>query len=195
MEFDTSLNRKYKDSLFRMLFASPQHKDLTLSLYNAISGSDLSNPDEMELTTLENVIFMDSKNDLSFIVADELVIAEHQSTRCGNMPVRMLIYAAMIYRKKLKEQGMKPYGKKTIRLHVPKLVCFYNGTDDMESSSIQKLSDAFPEGTEPDIEAKVLMLNINKGRDGGILQACAPLAGYSQFIDDVRKLKKKTENT
>ena len=195
MEFAPLTNRKYKDSLFRLVFGSPEHKDLTLSLYNAISGSDIKDPEEIEFTTLENVIFMDSKNDLSFIVADELVVAEHQSTMCGNMPIRMLVYAAMIYKRILAGLGMKPYGSKTIRLSVPKLVCFYNGTADMEERCVRRLSEAFPEGSEPDIEANVLMLNINSGRNGKLLDSCAPLAGYSQFTDNVRRLRLETGMT
>ena len=195
MEFTPTLNRNYKDSLFRLVFGSPDHKDLTLSLYNAISGSDIKDPDEIRFTTLENVIFMDSKNDLSFIVADELVVAEHQSTMCGNMPVRMLIYAAMIYKKILAGMGMKPYGSKTIHLSVPKLVCFYNGTAEMEERCIRNLSEAFQEGSDSDIEARVLMLNINSGRNRKLLDSCAPLAGYSQFTDNVRKLKMETGMT
>ena len=193
-EFKTSINNHYKDSLFRMVFANPDHRDLTLSLYNAISGSDLKNPDELEFTTIDNVLYMGRKNDLSFIVADELVVAEHQSTRCGNMPVRMLIYAAMVYSKLIHRKGMSPYGKKTIPLPVPKLVCLYNGAEDMEERSIRSLSEAFPQGSEPDIQTEVLMLNINKGKNSAMLGSCAALASYSLFISDVRELEEKTEN-
>ena len=181
-EFKTSINNHYKDSLFRMVFANPDHRDLTLSLYNAISGSDLKNPDELEFTTIDNVLYMGRKNDLSFIVADELVVAEHQSTRCGNMPVRMLIYAAMVYSKLIHRKGMSPYGNKTIALPVPKLVCLYNGAEDMEERSIRSLSEAFPPGSEPDIHAEVLMLNINRGKNSAMLGSCAALASYSLLL-------------
>ena len=178
-EFKTTANRNHKDSLFRRVFANPEHRDLTLSLYNAISGSDLKNPDELEFTTMDNVLFMGRKNDLSFIVADELVVAEHQSTICGNMPVRMLIYAAMVYDRLLYREGMRPFGKKTIPLPVPKLVCLYNGTEDMEERSVRNLSEAFPEGSDSDIDVDVLMLNINKGKNSAMLGSCAPLASWS----------------
>ena len=36
----TQANRNYKDSLFRRLFGSEKHKDWTLSLFNAINGTD-----------------------------------------------------------------------------------------------------------------------------------------------------------
>ena len=55
------MNRKYKDVLFRFIFRDK--KDL-LSLYNAINGTDYQNPEELEINTLENVIYMKMKNEL-----------------------------------------------------------------------------------------------------------------------------------
>lgn len=58
-------NRKYKDVLFRRLFRDK--KDL-LELYNALNGSTYKNAEELEVVTMEDVIFMKMKNDLSFIM-------------------------------------------------------------------------------------------------------------------------------
>lgn len=51
-------NRKYKDRLFQRVF---QDKEDLLELYNAINGTDHQNPEELEITTLEDVIFMSMK--------------------------------------------------------------------------------------------------------------------------------------
>lgn len=59
------INRKYKDKLFRFIFHDK--KDL-LSLYNAVNGTDYQDPEELEINTLENVIYLKMKNDLSFLV-------------------------------------------------------------------------------------------------------------------------------
>lgn len=56
-------NRTYKDGLFRLVF---QKKEDLLSLYNAINGSNYSNPDELEINTLDNVLYLSMKNDLPF---------------------------------------------------------------------------------------------------------------------------------
>ena len=56
-------NRKYKDTVFRMLFSD--RKNL-LSLYNAVNQTDYKNPEELEIVTLENAIYMGMKNDLAF---------------------------------------------------------------------------------------------------------------------------------
>ena len=48
-------NRRYKDVLFRRLFRD--RKDL-LDLYNALNGSTYENPEELEVVTMEDVIFL-----------------------------------------------------------------------------------------------------------------------------------------
>ena len=58
-------NRNYKDTVFRMLFSD--RKNL-LSLYNAVNQSNYNNPDDLEIVTLENAIYMGMKNDLAFIM-------------------------------------------------------------------------------------------------------------------------------
>ena len=58
-------NRKYKDSLFCMVFK--EKKDL-LDLYNAVNGTNYTNVDDLEINTLENVIYMSMKNDISFLI-------------------------------------------------------------------------------------------------------------------------------
>ena len=58
-------NRNYKDTVFRMLFSD--RKNL-LSLYNAVNQRDYKNPEDLEIVTLENAIYMGMKNDLAFIV-------------------------------------------------------------------------------------------------------------------------------
>ena len=45
--------RNYKDSVFRMLFSE---KKRLLSLYNALNGTDYTDPEELEINTLENAI-------------------------------------------------------------------------------------------------------------------------------------------
>ncbi|MBO5282882.1 MAG: hypothetical protein J6B43_07150, partial [Lachnospiraceae bacterium] len=55
-------NRNYKDTLFRMIFHKPE--DL-LNLYNAVNDTDYENPQELQIVTLENAIYMNMKNDLA----------------------------------------------------------------------------------------------------------------------------------
>ena len=50
--------RAYKDRLFCFIFGSEAHKDWTLSLYNAVNGTAYTNPDDIIITTLTQVVYM-----------------------------------------------------------------------------------------------------------------------------------------
>ena len=87
--------KKYKDTIFRMLFSDKKN---LLSLYNALNGKNYSDCDKLEIVTLENAIYMSMKNDLAFIIDTNLVLYEHQSTDNPNMPLRFLHYLSDVYR-------------------------------------------------------------------------------------------------
>ena len=46
-DMSAAVNRQYKDRLFKFLFGNPEHKEWTLSLYNAVNGTDYNNPDDI----------------------------------------------------------------------------------------------------------------------------------------------------
>ena len=71
------VNRQFKDSLFRMLF---NNKEALLSLYNAINNSDYQDPEDLEITTINDVIYMGIKNDVSFLIGSDMNLFEAQST-------------------------------------------------------------------------------------------------------------------
>ena len=50
----TYTNREYKDRLFKFIF---KDKEKLLSLYNALNSSHYTNPEDIEITTLEDVIY------------------------------------------------------------------------------------------------------------------------------------------
>ena len=99
-------NRKYKDTIFRMLFSDKKN---LLSLYNALNGKNYSDCDKLEIVTLENAIYMSMKNDLAFILDLALFLWEHQSTYNPNIPLRDLMYIAKEYEKYIKEKGISLY--------------------------------------------------------------------------------------
>ena len=82
---DYKLNTKYKDRLFRLIF---REKKELLELYNALNKSNYTNPEDLKITTIEDVVYMGMQNDLSFIIGDEMNLYEHQSTFCPNLPLR-----------------------------------------------------------------------------------------------------------
>ena len=96
-----SAYRNYKDTVFRMLFSDKKN---LLSLYNAVNSRDYTNPDDLEIVTLENAIYMGMKNDLAFIIDTNLYLYEHQSTYNPNMPLRDLFYISSEYQKMLDQK-------------------------------------------------------------------------------------------
>lgn len=56
---------------------------------------------------------------------------------------------------------------------------------------MSRLSDAFEKDSQPDIEVKVTMININYGHNRDLLNACKPLNEYAWFIEKIR-IKEKT---
>lgn len=190
MADDSGVNKEYKDRLFNFIFGREENKAWTLSLYNAVNGSSYTNPDDITINTIREVLYLGMHNDVSFLISGDMNLYEQQSTYNPNMPVRMLQYAGHLYERYMDENKLNKYGSEVLSLPVPKLVVFYNGTKYVEDDIILKLSDSFPEGSESDIEAKVRMINVNYGRSKQTLDACKPLYEYSWLIQTIRDYKK-----
>ena len=180
-------NVQYKDRLFNFIFGSEENKAWTLSLYNAVNGSAYSDPNAIQITTIKEIMYLGMHNDVSFLIAEEMALYEQQSTYNPNMPLRMLQYAGNLYEKYVKENKLNKYGSDILLLPVPKLVVFYNGTENQPNRKILRLSESFPKGADADIEVKVRMLNINAGKNKKLLNACKPLGEYSWLVKEVRK--------
>lgn len=190
MSNSKGINREYKDRLFTFIFGNAENKDWTLSLYNAVNGSAYTNPDDINLNTIDNVVYMGMKNDISFLIGNTMNLYEQQSTFNPNMPMRFLIYAGMLYSKYIDgNNGYHRFSKQQQQAPTPKCVCFYNGTDNKQDRIILSLADAFKKDSKPDIEVKVTMININYGYNKDLLNACKPLNEYAWFVDKVRNSK------
>lgn len=190
MSDSKGVNRKYKDRLFTFIFGNSENKEWILSLYNAVNGSNYTNPDDIILNTIDDVVYMGMKNDVSFLMGDMMNLYEQQSTFNPNMPMRFLIYAGMLYSKYIEgNNGYHRFSKQQQKAPTPKCICFYNGTDNKQDRMILSLSDAFEKDSEPDIEVKVTMININYGHNKELLNACKPLNEYAWFIDKIRNSK------
>lgn len=189
------VNREYKDRLFKFIFGNPENKEWTLSLYNAMNGSSYTNPDDIKLTTLEDVVYMGMKNDVSFFVADTMNFYEQQSSFNPNMPMRFLIYAGMVYSKYIEEtKTYHRFSEKQQTAPTPKCVCFYNGTLEKDDRIVLKLSDSFRSELPSDIEVTVTMLNVNYGHNRELMERCSPLKDYSFFVEEIRINQQNTKN-
>ena len=97
------VNREYKDRLFVFIFGREENKEWTLSLYNAVNGSHYTDPSAIEITTIQEVLYLGMHNDVSFVIADELNLYEQQSSYNPNMPLRQLQYLGLLYEGYLKK--------------------------------------------------------------------------------------------
>lgn len=188
-----SANLKYKDRLFNAIFGAEENKSWTLSLYNAVSGSSYTDPSAITITTIHEIMYLSMHNDVSFLIGNEMNLYEQQSTYNPNMPLRMLMYIGHLYDKYLREEKLNRYSSQLLRIPAPKLVVFYNGMKEQPEKTTLKLSDAYPEGISGAVEAVVLMLNINSGRNKELMEACKPLAEYAWFVEEVRKNTRNTD--
>ena len=92
-------NKEYKDRLFHFLFGREERKEWTLSLYNAVRGSGYTDKDNIQINTIDDVLYLGMHNDISFLIVGELNLFEQQSAFNPNMPLRMLQYISQLYAK------------------------------------------------------------------------------------------------
>ena len=185
----SEINREYKDRLFVFIFGREENKKWTLSLYNAVNGTNYTDENAIEITTMSDAVYMGMRNDVSFIITEFISLFEQQSTYNPNMPVRQLMYLGRLYDKYIDATKQNLYGKRQIELPVPKLVTFYNGKEDVPDK-ILHLSDSFSKNAElSDVEVNVRLININLGNNKELLESCRPLKEYSWFVDSVRNKK------
>ena len=50
--------------------AQKKRKAWTLSLYNAVNGSNYTDPDAIQITTIKEVMYLGMHNDVSFLIAE-----------------------------------------------------------------------------------------------------------------------------
>mgnify|MGYP000966344263 FL=1 len=176
-------NRQYKDTVFRMLFSE---KENLLSLYNAVTGKAYQNADDLKIVTLENAIYMGMKNDLAFMLETNIYLYEHQSTLNPNIPLRDLIYIGIEYQQYVDDKSL--YSSRLQKIPAPKFMVFYNGTDAVDDRVELRLSNAYEHlAGEPDLELKVLMLNVNEGHNKELMEQCQTLKEYAIYVARVRK--------
>jgi hypothetical protein len=176
------LNRTYKSSVFTHLFSD---ENRLRELYNAITGSNYGPEAKITINTLQDALFMDQLNDISFTIGDKLVVLiEHQSTINENMPLRFLLYIARIYEKLTKREDL--YREKLFSIPHPEFFVLYNGKAPYDDQKILKLSDAFANlkpGLPPELELMVKVYNINEGHNTEMTSKAPDFEGYVKFID------------
>lgn len=199
-------NRKYKDTVFRMLF---NNKKEALGLYNNLFDTEYTDESLIDIVTLEDVLFIPRKNDVVFTMNGRFVVlVEHQSTINENMPLRFLIYIARLYEKIIDADNI--YRRKLIKIPAPEFVVLYNGRDDLKQDGKVvtelelNLSDAFKDDdVQPELfkgdkgaqlELKVKVIDIRYSSHNKLVTKKDTLEQYSRFIQIIEDCRKSEEN-
>lgn len=185
------VNKKYKDRLFCLLFGNEEYKDNILSLYNALCHTSYTNVEDIQIYTIDDVIYIKMKNDVSILLDSFLYLWEQQSTFNPNMPIRGFMYFGKMYDRYITENSLNIYGKTLIKLPTPRYTVLYNGMDEQPSFMQLRLSDSF---INPDssgaFEWTASMVNLNDGKNEDLLNSCRPLKDYMTLINEIRKNSK-----
>ncbi|MCM1170796.1 MAG: hypothetical protein NC393_01590 [Clostridium sp.] len=177
---------EYRDTVFRMLL---RDKRKLLALYNGINGTNYDNPDDLEIVTLENAIYMSCKNDVACVIDFTLDMYEQQSTVNPNMPFRYLRYVSRVFEKLTIYDNI--YSRKLIKLPTPKFIVFYNGSEPQPEYKEYRLSDAYITKTaKVSLELIVTQLNINQGYNSELMEKCPDLFQYMQYVSKIREYNK-----
>lgn len=180
----TKPKHTYKDGIFRRLF---NDKTELIKLYNAVSGQNYPLDTDIRIVTLDNAIFKDRKNDLSFIIAGKLIVLiEMQSTLSPNLALRFLVYIARQYEKLFFTREI--YSSKRVKVPTPEFYVFYDGKHDAPLEQKINLSDSFITKCDKlSLEMAVKIINVNFEKGAQLLKECRTMAQYSQFIYLVRE--------
>lgn len=181
------LNTKYKDRLFRLIF---HEKKELLELYNAVNESHYTNPEDLEIRTIEDVVYMGMRNDLSFLIGDEMNLYEHQSTFSPNLPLRGLFYFSSVYKAYIEPVKHRLYSDSKLKIPFPQYIIFYNGVKEKPERQELKLSTLFVgngKGKTPALECTALVLNVNYGKNKELMERCRTLKEYAQFVSVIRR--------
>ena len=178
--------RTYKDSVFCRIF---NEKKELLSLYNALNMSHYENPDDLEIITLDNALFLQMKNDVAFLInTNEMCLIEHSSTVCLNYPLRSLLYLAREYEVILEQRNENILKYGLVKIPTPACIVLYNGMEKRPEVEILKLSNAFEnQEVKPCLELFVKVLNINNGMNENVLNGCKALKDYVILISKIRE--------
>ena len=185
-------NKKYKDSVVVDIFYSDETAEKNLlSLYNALHNTELKNTELIRKIKVEDVLYMNFKNDLSAVINHEILeLMEHQSTINPNMPLRMLLYLGRAYEQLVETEAR--YRTTLVKIPLPEFYVFYNGKRDCPAEQELRLSDAYRKiPGRNSAELVVTVININSVKSHTILNKCRILKEYSLFIDMVRKYEKE----
>ena len=176
---------KIRDRLFIAIFGkdTERGKRWRLDLYNALNGTNYTDPDALKLNTIENVIFVTMYNDVSFLVDSQMTLYEQQSRPNANMPLRGLFYFSQLYQRFISDNKLDLHRSSLIKIPNPRFVVFYNGEPGRAERYEMRLSNAFEQKDgSGKFEWTADVININTGMNESLVKKCKPLYDYVRLV-------------
>lgn len=170
-------------------------------LHNLSNNPNFSNlhlniatlPKDIKITPLKNIMFNIQKNDISLLAHNRyMVLTEHQSSVNENMPLRMLLYVAMLYYKQVRRKAL--YQEKRISLPVPEFYELNLSDKKLPLKQTMCLSESFPPNISSEVPLELIVTRFNisynedKDERSKLLQY-KPIFDYSFFVHKTKKLK------
>ncbi|BDC94569.1 hypothetical protein SAMN04487977_105130 [Treponema bryantii] len=185
----TQYNREYKDRLFKYIFGkdTEDSKKWRLQLYNALNGTNITDPDALKINTIENVIYISMHNDISFLVDTEINLYEEQSSWNPNMPLRGFLYFSILYQLYLKDNNLSILSRHKVMIPRPRFFVFYHGKKTDPDTWKLKLSDSFlgNQKEHGDFEWTATIINLRPDENVPLNKNCTPLYHYVKFVSMV----------
>ncbi|MDD3252376.1 MAG: hypothetical protein PHV18_07445 [Lachnospiraceae bacterium] len=185
-------NRKYKDSLFRLIFSD---KKKLLNLYNAMNQTEYTDEGMLEIRTIDDALYMGMKNDISFLIDEEMNLYEAQSTDNPNMALRGLFYLSRLYESYVNQNQLDIYSSVQLKLPMPRYIVFYNGSKWKGETKKLRLSNSFQRSVkeqasekeaEASLECIATVININITHQTELMTSCRELYEYAYIIAEIR---------
>ncbi|MBQ9626845.1 MAG: hypothetical protein IJR40_06685 [Treponema sp.] len=184
---------KYRDRLFITIFGkdNERSKRWRLDLYNVLNGTNYTDPNALELNTIENVIYIKMYNDVSFLVDSQMTLYEQQSETNANMPLRGFFYFAQLYQKHLAKKDLNLHRSSLIKIPNPRFIVFYNGDTKKPERYELRLSSAFElKDDSGKFEWTADVININQGANEALVKKCKSLYDYIRLVGRISENKK-----
>ena len=184
---------KFRDRLFIAIFGkdTERSKRWRLDLYNVLNGTSYTDPNVLELNTIENVIYIKMYNDVSFLVDSQMTLYEQQSRPNQNMPLRGLFYFSQLYQKYLTQEDLDLQRPSIVKIPNPRFVVFYNGQPERPERYKLRLSEAFElEDKSGDFEWTAEVININPNKNESLVKSCKPMYDYVRLVGRISANKK-----
>ena len=186
-------NPEYKDRLFKFIFGkeTEQSKRWRLQLYNALNGTNFTDPDELKINTIENIVYITMHNDISFLVDTEMNLFEEQSSYNPNMPLRGYMYLARLYQTYLANEKKNLISSNRVMIPTPKFYVFYHGGPKQPDRWKMRLSDSFlSKDASGDFQWTATIINLHPNHNTALNKSCIPLYHYVKFASMITENKK-----